>query len=46
VRTEIIVKVFGLERQDKKEIWIPAPNITAGLLVFVQLVMAARTTEP
>lgn len=24
----------------------PAPNITDGLLVFVQLVMAAITTEP
>jgi len=24
----------------------PAPNMTDGLLVFVQLVMAAMTTEP
>lgn len=29
-----------------KQINLPAPNITEGLLVFVQLVMAAITTEP
>ena len=28
------------------QMYLPAPNITDGLLVFVQLVMAAITTEP
>lgn len=29
-----------------EQMYLPAPNITEGLLVLVQLVMAAITTEP
>ena len=37
---------FPPTRPHDHQMHLPAPNITDGLLVFVQLVMAAITTEP
>lgn len=44
-----LVLMYGLTSSPRSTAFLansPAPSITDGLLVFVQLVMAAITTEP